>query len=200
MCHHVLQIISHYNSSSNPEITIEKLQKLATTQVEPEFKAKWLCWWNSRSMRRAAYRFLPPDFKEADFNFWLNKATFWTKFVLIFLIQILLHLLYFIIIAIYYSLQLEDRVVKQFNEISGDELDDIDWKASGGIRKPSDHIESWRILLQVKAFQPFLNPATNPPFLKGSIFEDHPGAPLAEKWVFYRYVSIFLSSLIYEVL
>ena len=61
--------------------------------------------------------------------------------------------------------------------------------------KPSEYVESWRILLWDKAFQPFLHPAANPPFLKGSTFEDHPGAPLAEKRVLYRYFPIPFTSL-----
>ena len=93
----------------------------------------------------------------------------------------------FLLIVDLYILQLEDRVVKQFNEILDDDLGDIDWNASGGIMKPSDYVESWRILLWDKAFQPFLNSAAKPLFLKGSTFEDHPGAPLAEKRVLYRY-------------
>lgn len=67
-------------------MTIEKLQKLATAQVEPEFKAKWLRWWNSGSMRRAGYRFLPPNFKEADLDIWLNKATFWAQVRILFFV------------------------------------------------------------------------------------------------------------------
>lgn len=87
-----LQINSHYSSSSKPEMTIEKLQKIATAHVEAEYKAKWLRWWNSSSMRRAAYRFPSPNFKEADLDFWLNKATFWA--------QVVLNLILFILIII----------------------------------------------------------------------------------------------------
>lgn len=87
-------------------------------------------------------------------------------------------------------MQLEDRVIRQFNEISGADLGPIDWNASGGVRRPADYVESWRILLWDKAFQSFLNPAANPPFLKSSVFEDHLGAPLAEKRVSYRYFSL----------
>jgi hypothetical protein len=63
-------------------MSIEKLQKVASSQVQPEFKSKWLRWWNSGSMRRAAYRFLPVGFKEADLDLWLNKATFWAQVIL----------------------------------------------------------------------------------------------------------------------
>jgi hypothetical protein len=92
--------------------------------------------------------------------------------------------------------QLEDRVVNQFSELSGDDLGEIDWAASGGVMKPAEYVESWRILLWDKAFQPFLHSAANPPFLKGSSFEDHPGAPQAEKRVLYRYFPKPYASLI----
>ena len=82
ICSHVLQINLHYSASSKPEMTIEKLQKVATAQVEPEYKAKWLRWWNSGSMRRAAYRFLPVNFKEPELDLWLHKATFWAQVTL----------------------------------------------------------------------------------------------------------------------
>ena len=29
------------------DMTIEKLQKVATSHVDASFKAKWLLWWNS---------------------------------------------------------------------------------------------------------------------------------------------------------
>ena len=94
-----------------------------------------------------------------------------------------------------FSLQLEDRVVKQCDEISSDEVSEINWNASGGIKKPSDYVESWRILLWDKAFQPFLNPSAKPAFLKSFVFEKHPGAPLAVKRVSYQYVFFLWSFL-----
>jgi hypothetical protein len=78
----VYQINAHYSATTKPEMTIEKLQKVASAQVEPEYKAMWLRWWNSGSMRRAAYRFLPAGFKEAELDLWLNKATFWAQVIL----------------------------------------------------------------------------------------------------------------------
>ena len=198
----MLQINAHYSATAKPEMTIEKLQKVASAQVEPEFKAKWLRWWNSGSMRRAAYRFPPAGFKEADLDLWLNKATFWAQviqhpknhsypsFVVGFLFSsrfIIPHLSNFPHCLSFFLSQLEDSLIRQFNEISGDDLGEIDWKASGGIMKPSEYVESWRILLWDKAFLPFLHPAANPPFLKGSTFDTHPGAPLAENRVLYRY-------------
>jgi hypothetical protein len=36
------QINSHFNLFKKTEMTIEKLQKVATAAVEPHFKARWL--------------------------------------------------------------------------------------------------------------------------------------------------------------
>ena len=74
-------------------------------------------------------------------------------------------------------------------------MGEINWNASGGIKKPSDYVESWRILLWDKAFQLFLNPLAKPAFLKSYMFEKHPGAPLAVKRVSYRYVFFLWSFL-----
>jgi hypothetical protein len=71
------QINRHYSEFSKPEMTVEKLQKIVPAAVDAKFKARWLRWWNSSASARQSYRFLPQDFKEADFDPWLNKATFW---------------------------------------------------------------------------------------------------------------------------
>ena len=177
-------------------MTIEKLQKIATSQVDKVYKAKWLRWWNSSTMRRAAYRFPSPNFREADLDFWLNKATFWAQVVLNLKLYTLKKISksYAFLTLYWFSLQLEDHVVKQCNELLGDEVGEMNWNASGGIKKPSDYVESWRILLWDKAFQPFLNPAAKPAFLKSSTFEKHPGALLVVNRVFYRYVIFLWSS------
>ena len=74
-------------------------------------------------------------------------------------------------------------------------MGEINWNASGGIKKPSDYVESWRILLKDKAFQSFLNLSAKPAFLKSSVFEKHPGALLAVKRISYRYVFFLWSFL-----
>ena len=38
-------------------MTIKKLQKVATSAVEPEYKAKWLHWWNSSANVRIGNKF-----------------------------------------------------------------------------------------------------------------------------------------------
>lgn len=72
-----LQINRHYSNISRPEMTLDKLSKIVPTAVDAKYKARWLRWWNSSPSLRASYRFLPPEFKEADLDPWLNKAAFW---------------------------------------------------------------------------------------------------------------------------
>ena len=43
----MLQIDYHFSTFLVTDMTIEKLQKVATTHVDASFKAKWLGWWNS---------------------------------------------------------------------------------------------------------------------------------------------------------
>jgi hypothetical protein len=43
----MLQIDRHFSTFKYPDMTIEKLQKVATTHGDAYFKAKWLRWWNS---------------------------------------------------------------------------------------------------------------------------------------------------------
>jgi hypothetical protein len=57
-------------------MTLEKLQKIATTPVDGKYKVKWLKWWNSSSMTREALHFLPPNFIDNDLDLWLVKASF----------------------------------------------------------------------------------------------------------------------------
>lgn len=56
---------------------MDKLQKIVPAAVDAKYKARWLRWWNSSPSSRVSYRFLPPEFKEADLEPWLNKAAFW---------------------------------------------------------------------------------------------------------------------------
>ena len=73
------QINSHFSLFKKTEMTIEKLQKVATAAVEPRFKARWLHWWNSGSILRASFRFPVADVKESILDTWLNRATFWAQ-------------------------------------------------------------------------------------------------------------------------
>ena len=63
-------------------MTLEKLQKIATTPVDDKYKVKWLKWWNSSPMTREALLFLPPNFIDNDLDLWLVKASFWAQVIL----------------------------------------------------------------------------------------------------------------------
>ena len=61
-------------------MTIEKLQKVATTHVDAFFKAKWLQWWNFSSDVKIKNQFpsaLP--LREKVLDNWLNIASIWAQ-------------------------------------------------------------------------------------------------------------------------
>lgn len=74
-----MQITTHYGVHSVPQMTLEKLQMIATTPVEPKFKARWLKWWNSSEMARESLRFPLGDVKDKELDAWLIKASFWAQ-------------------------------------------------------------------------------------------------------------------------
>lgn len=60
-------------------MTIEKLQKIATSISDAKYKARWLRWWNSSEDARRAYHFPMPKDKDNTWDPWLNKASFWAE-------------------------------------------------------------------------------------------------------------------------
>ena len=73
-----LQIDHHFSTFLVPDMTIEKLQKVATTHVDASFKARWLWWWNSPAEVKSKNKFpssLP--LQEKTLNDWLHKASLW---------------------------------------------------------------------------------------------------------------------------
>jgi hypothetical protein len=61
-------------------MTIEKLQKVATTHVDACFKAKWLQWWNSSIDVKIKNQFPSVvPLREKVLDDWLNKASFWAQ-------------------------------------------------------------------------------------------------------------------------
>jgi hypothetical protein len=93
----VLQIDRHFSTFVVPDMTIEKLQKVATTHVDASFKAKWLRWWNSSSKVKIKNQFpssLP--LRERVLDEWLNKASFWAQvhFLVLFWISVLFSMLF----------------------------------------------------------------------------------------------------------
>ncbi len=74
------QIDRHFSSFVVTDMTIEKLQKVATTHVDASFKAKWLEWWNSSTDVKIKNQFpsvLP--LREKVLDDWLHKASFWAQ-------------------------------------------------------------------------------------------------------------------------
>jgi hypothetical protein len=59
-----------------PEMTLDKVQLVATIVVSPQFKYKWLTWWNSSALTREALHFPPTGLLDRDFEAWLNRASF----------------------------------------------------------------------------------------------------------------------------
>jgi hypothetical protein len=73
----LLQITKHWNNNEKPEMSLEKLQLIATTYAALQFKVRWLENWNSSVHSRQAVHFPPKGFTEKDLEAWLNKASFW---------------------------------------------------------------------------------------------------------------------------
>jgi hypothetical protein len=59
-----------------PKMTQDKVQLVATAAVSPQFKCKWLTWWNSSTLTREALHFPPSGVSDRDFEAWLNRASF----------------------------------------------------------------------------------------------------------------------------
>jgi hypothetical protein len=59
-----------------PEMTLDKVQLVPIVVVSPQFKCKWLTWWNSSVLTREALHFPPTSVSDRDFEAWLNRASF----------------------------------------------------------------------------------------------------------------------------
>ena len=69
------QVEKHYATNSlNPEMLLEKLQLITTSNASPEKKVQWLVWWNSSSLTRAARKFPASPVSENTLKGWLDKA------------------------------------------------------------------------------------------------------------------------------
>ena len=74
------QINRHFSINTSPDMMIEKLQKVATSTVEPEYKAKWLHWWNSSANVRIGNKFpFESLVKVTVLETWLSKASLWAQ-------------------------------------------------------------------------------------------------------------------------
>jgi hypothetical protein len=73
------QITRHWSMNLKPEMTLDKLQFIATAVVSSNFKVHWLTWWNSSVHTRSALHFPATPFSDKDFESWLNRAAFWAE-------------------------------------------------------------------------------------------------------------------------
>jgi hypothetical protein len=64
-----------------PEMSLEKLQKISASIVQPKYKVKWLDMWNSSEINRAALKFPPPGITDEKLDTWLHKAVFWAEVI-----------------------------------------------------------------------------------------------------------------------
>jgi hypothetical protein len=74
------QIDHHFSTFLVTDMTIEKLQKVATSHGDAYFNAKWLRLWNSPAEVKEHYKFpsaLP--LREKVLKNWLNKALLWAQ-------------------------------------------------------------------------------------------------------------------------
>ena len=64
-------------NASQLELTLDKLQLIATTTVPPHHKLRWLKWWNSSVHTREAVRFPLKPVNEERLNSFIVRAAWW---------------------------------------------------------------------------------------------------------------------------
>jgi hypothetical protein len=72
-----MQITKHWSNNEKPEMTLDRLQLIATAVAPHHHKARWLSFWNSGIHTREALHFPAKGFKTKELESWLNKASFW---------------------------------------------------------------------------------------------------------------------------
>lgn len=75
-----MQIDRHFSTFQIPDMSIEKLQKVATSHVDASVKTKWLRLWNSPTNVKEQEKFpsvLP--LREKVLDEWLHRASFWAQ-------------------------------------------------------------------------------------------------------------------------
>ena len=73
-----MQIRNHFNVyQTKPEMTLEKLQLLATAKVPGKYKERWLRWWNMSKESRVTYNFPRSPCSTDSLRPWVETASFW---------------------------------------------------------------------------------------------------------------------------
>jgi hypothetical protein len=67
----------HWVHNEVPEMTLEKLQLLATSTMSTPHKVKVVKWWNLSGSSREALKFPVPPVSEDKFTIFLGKIVWW---------------------------------------------------------------------------------------------------------------------------
>jgi len=73
----MMQVEKHWSANEVPEMTLEKLQMVATCNTTLAHKIKFLKWWNSSMPSRDARRFLPRAVSETLLGPFLNRCVWY---------------------------------------------------------------------------------------------------------------------------
>jgi hypothetical protein len=71
------KVEKHWSANEVPEMTLEKLQMVATCNTSPFHKTKFLKWWNSSMLTRDAMRLPPRPVSETLLGPFLNKCVWY---------------------------------------------------------------------------------------------------------------------------
>jgi len=72
-----MQIEKHWTTNEILEMTLEKLQMIATCNTSAQQKIKFMKWWNSSTPSREARKFPPKPVSEEKLGPFLNKCVWW---------------------------------------------------------------------------------------------------------------------------
>ncbi|KAG0614198.1 hypothetical protein M758_6G158200 [Ceratodon purpureus] len=154
------EINYHYSYFPLADMTLDRLHKIATTNVPSDHKTKWLQWWNATLAVRKSVRF-PEDrpMKDKTLDTWLHVASLWA--------------------------QLERYLVDEVERLVATHNLHIDWKDE--FLKPIQYVEKWRVPLWKKAYGYLLGANASPRFHKGSDLLKIEGGKMAGNRLVYRY-------------
>ncbi|KAG0572425.1 hypothetical protein KC19_VG094200 [Ceratodon purpureus] len=154
------EINYHYSYFPLPDLTLDWLHKIATTNVSCDHKTKWLKWWNATLAVRKTVKF-PEDRPMQDkiLDLWLHTASLWA--------------------------QLEVYLDGEVQKLVTTHKLHIDWALD--VQKPAEYVEKWRISMWKKAHGFLLSPTASPKFHKGSDLLKIYGGKMVGKRLLYRY-------------
>ena len=98
-----VQVEKHWSANEVPEMTLEKLQMVATCNTSPFHKTKVLKWWNS-SIGSCDARWLPPKhISKTLLGPFLNRCVWYTRVSVSFEIDTIVKIQMFVINEIMYA-------------------------------------------------------------------------------------------------